>query len=291
MSIVQAALDRVKATRERRDSAGTPTGGGPPAATAPMPVEWRRRGAAAIEIDLDALRESGLHPGPDNARRHQDEYRRLRRDVLSAMRARANDDNVRVESPVVLVTSPMPGDGKSWTAMNLALSIAAVEGPDVLLLDADPYRRTLSNALGLGEAPGLLDLLRSPAPEFMDVAVPTSVRNLHVISAGRTVGEVGDLFTGERVGLLFGSIARALAGHVVILDTVPMLVSSETAALADVAGQVLLVVRSGVTLRDSVLDAIRRVPSSVPVGLVLNAWQPMLNSESQSYYAYEDYRK
>lgn len=290
MSIVQAALDRVKATRDQGNPAVAPKAGSPPAVVSPAPVEWPRRSGAEVKIDMHALHERGLCPDASNTSRHQDEFRRLRRDVLGAMRARA-DDGGGVISPVVLVTSPMPGDGKSWTALNLALSIAAIDEPDVLLVDADPYKGTLSSALGIREAPGLLDLLRSPALEFTEVAVPTSVRRLHVIAAGHNNGEVGDLFTAERVGSLFGSIARTMAGHVVIVDSVPILVSSETGTLTDVAGQVLLVVRSGVTLRESVLDAIQRVRSSVPVGLVLNAWRPMLKSESAPYQAYETYRK
>ena len=293
MSIVQAALDRMKAAREQgapREQAAPRPAAPPPAVVTPVPLEWPRRGLTEVKINLPDLAERGLYSDPAVARRQQDEFRRLRRDVLGAMRSH-NDQGEGVSSPVVLVTSPMPGDGKSWTALNLALSTAAVEGPDVLLIDADPYKCSITNALGLGDAPGLLDLLRNPTTEFMNLAQPTSVRRLHVIPAGHNNGEVGDLFTAERLRLVVGSIARTMAGHVAIIDSVPILISSETAALADVSGQVLMVVRAGVTLRESVTEAVSRVRTSVPVGLVLNGWRPMLNAQSDHYYAYENYRK
>jgi receptor protein-tyrosine kinase len=90
---------------------------------------------------------------------------------------------------------------------------------------------------------------------------------------------------------LFAAISAAMQNHIVIVDTPPILLSSDTPVVTDCAGQVLLVVRAGITLQDSVKDAASRIKTSVPVGVVLNDWNPVLPSEQRAYRGYEGYEK
>jgi Mrp family chromosome partitioning ATPase len=185
----------------------------------------------------------------------------------------------------------LPGDGKSYTALNLALSIASEDVHDVLLIDADTIKRTISIACGVDNRPGLIELLGSPDRSFFEYAVPTNYRRLHVLPSGTRGENATDLFGAERIVPLFDNIRSAMTGHLVIVDTPPILLSSETPSMTDAAGQTLLVVRAGHTLQDSVRDAVARIRQSVPVGVILNGWSPVLPSERKAYTAYEEYSK
>jgi Mrp family chromosome partitioning ATPase len=191
--------------------------------------------------------------------------------------------------PIVAVTSALPGEGKSYTAVNLALSVASEGIHDVLLIDADTVRHRTSEALQLGSSPGLLELLAKPSRPFVEFVRSTTIERLKVLPAGQRHEGASDLFSIGRIGPLFAAISAAMQGHIVIVDTPPILLSSDTPVVTDSAGQVLLVVRAGHTLQDSVKDAASRIKPSVPVGIVLNDWNPVLPSERRAYQGYENY--
>ncbi len=294
MSIVQSTLERMKSTRAVETRTTRPNvkvpveshsaaGGG--ASELPAPVAWHDIGAPVVDINTDRLLTQGLYPTPDFLRRQQDDYRRIRREIIAATRQRPSADAAML-GPIVVVTSALPGEGKSYTALNLALSVASEGIRDVLLIDADTVRHNITTSLGIPEAPGLIDLLERSGKNFMDHVRPTSVDRLRFLPAGRRHEGASDLFSIGRVGPLFAAINAALEGHVVIIDTAPILLSSDTPVLTDAAGQVLLVVRAGQTLQDSLKDATSRIKDSVPIGLVLNDWNPVLPSDRKAYHSY-----
>jgi len=303
MSIVQSALERAKkanrlaeTTRVTKPAPVTVPVAAPAvsvltdtAATESMraPVNWPT-GGKVVSVDHERLREHSLYPPGSAVRRQQDDYRSIRREVINATRQPRAPESPPI-GPIVVMTSALPGDGKSYNALNLALSIASEGIHDVLLIDADTVRHSLTTALGLEGAPGLIDVLARRGKDFMELTHPTSVERLRFLSAGSRFDGASDLFSNGRVGPLFANIAAALEGHVAIVDTAPILLSSETPVLTDAAGQVLMVVRAGLTLQDSIKDAVSRIKTSVPIGFVLNAWEPVLPSEKKAYYGYEAY--
>jgi protein-tyrosine kinase len=305
MSIVQSAIERMKATRasesmrppEPRPPSVKPVSKVPlepapiPAATHELPsfVVWPASNEPPVVVDLERLRAHGLYASPDFARRQQEDYRVLRREVIAATAQRPAPEAAPI-GPIVAVTSALPGEGKSYTALNLALSVASEGIHDVLLIDADTVRRRTTEMLEMGAYPGLLDLLAKPTRYFTDYVRPTSIERLRVLPAGQRHEGASDLFSLARVGPLFAAINAAMKGHIVIVDTPPILLSSDTPVLTDSAGQVLLVVRAGHTLQDSVKEAMTRIKVSVPVGIVLNDWNPVLPSERRAYQDYESYR-
>jgi protein-tyrosine kinase len=296
VSIVQSAMERLKSSRAADPRAVRTAAQTAPAAVLatnanlPLPVPWPETGAPRVEIDTGRLSERGLYPHSDHAHRQQEDYRTIRREVISATRQKPAPDAAAI-GPIVVVTSALSGEGKSYTALSLALSIASEGIHEVLLIDADTVRHSITTAVDLGDAPGLVELLARPGRSFMEYARQTSVERLRVLPAGRAFEGASDLFSLGRVGPLFAAINSALDGHIAIIDTAPILLCSETPVLTDTAGQVLLVVRAGHTLQDSLKDAASRIKESVPVGLVLNDWDPLLASERQVYRGYEAYVK
>ncbi len=292
MSIVQSALDRMKAARpaEIRPGKAAAKAATPTSEPPPHSPNWRPATAPIVSIDPERLRELGLYPSPSFLRRQQEDYRGIRREVISATHQRPQTEGAEI-GPIVVVTSALPGEGKSYTALNLAISIASEGTYDVLLIDGDTVRSSLSQALDVRDSPGLIELLSNPATNFMDHVRHTSIERLYLLPAGRPFEGASDLFSAGRVGPLFAAIGAALAGHIVIVDTPPILLSSDTPVITDAAGQVLLVVRAGQTLQDAVRDAASRIRETIPVGAVLNGWDPILPSEKQTYRGYEAYEK
>lgn len=297
MSIVESALQRLKIARggepEKRPPVRPPQpepAEAPPAARPrvqmPTPVRWPTRSAVA-DFDFKRLAAVGLYPPERSAPRLQDEYRGIRREVLAATAEKIGTTGQTV-GPVVAVTSAAPAEGKSFTALNLALSIAAQGVHDVLLIDADTVKRTITLGCNLGDRPGLTELLEHPVANFLESAYATFLPRLHVLPTGARTGAAHELFAPARVVPLFDAIRSAFAEHVVIVDTPPVLVS-DTPVILDVAGQVLLVVRAGHTLQDGAREALDRIRKTLPVGVILNDWSPLLPSEKKTYASYVEY--
>lgn len=299
MSIVESAVGRVKkAPIEASDRPEMVSHG-----RAPEPIGldtsprirvsqsplWQSR-QPMIKFDVEQLRSARLYPPHAFAPKQRDDYRSLRREVIAASRA-MNSSAGQSVGPIIVVTSALPGDGKSYTAINLALSIAGENVHDVLLIDGDTIKRTVSRGFGVENRPGLIELLSDPQANFLEYTAPTSNSKLHILPAGNRDESSADLLSAGRIEPLFDSIRRTMAGHFVVVDTPPILISSETPTFTDSAGQVLLVVYAGRTLQDSVKDAISRIRESVPVGVVLNGWVPTLPSDKKAYAAYYEYQK
>jgi protein-tyrosine kinase len=295
MSILETALQRLKSARGAEPDKRPPVSPQPaepaPASRAPAripaPMRWSTHLAPA-DFDSAGLQAAGLYPPEPHERRQRDEYRAIRREVVGASLQKLPATGQAV-GPIVVVTSAGPGEGKSYTALNLALSIGGQGVYDVLLIDADFVKRTISTACNLGERPGLAELMAHPGASFLDYAYPTRTPRLHVLPAGTRATSAQDLFAPARVAALFDTMRTAMAEHIVIVDTPPILVSSDTPVLLDVAGQVLLVVRAGSSLQDAVREALGRIPKTLPVGVILNDWSPLLPSEKKTYTSGYDY--
>jgi protein-tyrosine kinase len=293
MSIVQATLERLRKSQVLAPAPGPRALAQPLERPAPevndrsesAAVPWRTHLAAA-HCTIEKLAAAGLYPPNEFVQRVREEYRGIRRQVVAASRERVAPAE-RTVGPLIVVTSAMPGDGKSYTATNLALSLAREGVRDVLLIDADTARRTISKAYGLEDRPGLTELLSQRSADFLDYALLTAIPRLHVLPAGQRSDE--DLFSAARVTPLFESLRHSMREHLVVIDTAPILMSNDTAVMADLAGQVLLVVRAGTTLQDSVREAAARVHEGVPIGIVLNDWSPLLPSDRKAYHAYGEY--
>jgi protein-tyrosine kinase len=299
MSLVESALQRLrnirKAEPDSRRSVPEESGESEPAAVArvcariPAPVRWSTL-AKPADFDLARLQAAGLYPPNNCTRRLIDEYRAIGREVVAASQQKIAPSGQSC-GPIVVVTSAGPGDGKSYTAMNLALSIAGQNVYDVLLVDADCVKRTISAACNLGDRPGLAESLAEPRTDFLDHGYPTPIPRLRILPAGSRPSQIQDLFAPARVSALFDAMRNTMAEHIVIVDTPPILVSSDSSAVVDLAGQVLLVVRAGSSLEDAVRAALERIRKTVPVGVILNSWLPLLPSEKKTYASHGEYAR
>jgi len=277
MSIVEKAIDKL---RQSRDQTGEQPKQTTAASAGPMASLERAREAAATEpnklkkpvlkIDRVQLCRKGLYPSQAMATRVGDEFRRLKRPLLAAINAPAGS-TASSHANRIMITSAEIGEGKSFTAMNLALSLSLEHEHDVLLVDGDVLRRSLSSALGLGNHLGFTELLSDPGRNPEDVLVPTDVDGLVILPSGSRHEMSSELFSSRRMASMMNRMASP-EGRIVIVDSPPILGAAETLALATYLQQIVMVVRAGVTLEHKVKTALELLESEQDklIRLVLN---------------------
>ena len=237
-----------------------------------------------VHIDFDRLRGEGRVPAPDVARRTEDEMRRIKWPLLAAIAGRAGHDPVR--NNVILVTSALPGEGKTFTAFNLALSIARDRNMRVILVDADVARPGLTPALGLDGRPGLNDALEDVDRDVGSVTYQTDIEGLFVVPAGKWHDQAPEFFAGSRMPQVIGELIRRVGEGVIVFDSSPLLATNEAQVVTRYVGQVLFVVKAEDTEQRAVREAMALVNETTPISAVLNRVQ---RSVVGSYYGQYQY--
>ncbi|HXW75197.1 MAG TPA: hypothetical protein VEK10_10335 [Steroidobacteraceae bacterium] len=271
MSVIENAIKRLQASR------GATTPGHESAFEALAAVgAARRRDAAAdaasprrtIPINQDALRAAGLLPPPHQERELAQQYRQIKRPVIN--RALGRGVPAVPQGNLVMIASSVPGEGKTFMSLNLALSMRLEEDVTVLLIDGDVVNPRMSQVLGVQDEQGLLDVVRDPALSVASVVLPTEVPGLSFLPAGRPSDNATELLASVRMHQVVVQLASEDPARLVLFDSAPLLLTTESQALAQVAGQILLVVRAGQTSQHLVFEAIETLAEEKPISLVLN---------------------
>jgi exopolysaccharide/PEP-CTERM locus tyrosine autokinase len=237
-----------------------------------------------VAINRASLQALGLLPDASQTRRLADQYRQIKRSLIAKVRALSAERKAAAQ--LVMLASALPGDGKTFTSINLALSIARERDVTILLVDADVLKPRLSGILGVDREPGLMDALIDESANVESFILPTDVPGLSILPAGRKDEAATELLGSTRMAKVVARLTARDPRRIVLFDSPPLLPTSESRALAQSVGLVLLVVRAGATPRSAVLDAIGLIDADKPVALVLNQ---SLMATSDSYYGYGDY--
>jgi len=235
------------------------------------------------QIDAVALERGGMVDWSRTRSRISEEFRLVQRQILRAAFGPGAEPGF---SNLLMVTSARPGEGKSFTSVNLAGSIARQGDHHVLLVDADSKRDSFCYALGLAEMRGLLDLVANPKLDPSPLIVKTPIDRLSILPVGRERERSAELFSTKEMTRLIQSLGRRYADRLLVLDAPPCLSTSDPAVLAPVVGQILFVVEADRTQRDEVeasLDLIQACPN---ITLVLNKQQI---SSRYTFGAYSSY--
>ncbi len=266
----------------------TPRPIAPPAAlpvaavAAPLPVR-----AGAVAIDRHLLAENGLLVPGAPVGPLAEEFRLIKRQLIST--ARIVERSAPGKARVMLVCSAQPNDGKTYCAINLAISLAAERDTEVLLVDADFAKADVMTRLGVRDGPGLLDALADPAAEIERYVVPTDVPQLSLLPAGSKMTGDTELLASRRTGHLIEALLAADPRRLIIFDSPPALAASPASVLANHAGQVMLVVRADRTSDGDLREAIAMLDGCEHIQLVLNAVSYAPGGRRfGSYYGQED---
>ena len=254
-------------------------------------TESTEQNAAAVKqnslcrLDFTELVKKGyLTPNSTN-KVLSEEYRAIKRPIL--MNAFGKGAAPVERGNLVVVTSSLPGEGKTYTALNLALSIASELDSTVLLVDGDILKPHLSELLGLEKNKGLTDVLRDNGVDVSDVMASTQIPKLKVIPAGSKYEHSTELLASVAMERLVEELGQRYTDRIVLFDSPPLLATSEAFVLNHLMGQIMLVVEAGKTPIDAVRDSISQLDDNKVIGLVLNKTNGQ--SRSSSYGKYGGY--
>jgi exopolysaccharide/PEP-CTERM locus tyrosine autokinase len=256
-----------------------------PPRPAPERAVPRRGGGAVAAIDRAALAESGYIVPDAAVTGLAEEFRLIKRTLLAGVERRVSLPEEKRRS--VLVTSAQSGDGKSFCAINLALSLAGEREVKVLLVDGDFAKPEMLSILGIEDRPGLVDALADPDADPEDFVVRTDVPGLSVMPAGAKANDVPELLASERTRAVLARLAAADPRRIILFDSSPALVASPAAVLAGCVGQALVVVRADRTTEADLRETIGLLSPCDHVGLILNAAGVAVTG--RKYGSYEGY--
>ncbi|HEY0687095.1 MAG TPA: AAA family ATPase [Steroidobacter sp.] len=289
MSLVERALKKIQESRAQTPGSASqassntitlditprPAAVPPPVVTqavnvtrvAPRPAEPPRP-SQVVRIDREELRRAELLPPLSQERQLAGEYRQIKRPLITNALGRGVPKLPNGHR--IMIASAMPGDGKTFTSINLAMSFALEKDVSVVLVDADVAKAHLSRTFRVHNNPGLMDLLRDESLDVESTILPTDVPGLSLLPAGKASDTAAELLASSRMETIASQITARDPNRIVLFDSSPLLVTSEAISLAGMVGQIVLVVRAGVTPQSAVLDAIDLLGEGKSIGLVLN---------------------
>lgn len=294
MSIIEKAvqrLDRLKSAAADGSEAPQQTvAEAPPPARAPAPAARQTASAASakaekppvqeqatvtprpapksIRIDLAHLAARGMVT-PDQPRSAiAEEFRLIKRPLL---RNATLEGEVAIDSGnLIMVSSALPTEGKTFNAINLAISMAMELDYTVLLVDADVSRPSVLRDLGLPPQAGLMDVLAGDIPDLSEVLLKTNIDKLSILPAGMPHQRATELLASEAMTSLLEQMAHRYSDRIIVFDSPPLLVTTESRVLATHMGQVVLVVEAERTTHAQVRQALATIESCPVRLMVLN---------------------
>jgi len=261
-------------------------------ATAPSPAAKAQVGADAneapvdlhtkrVELDLAGMATAGYVTPEAPRAQIADEFRVIKRPIIKNAHWKSGTKTERGNR--VMVTSALPGEGKTFVAINLALSIALEVDSTVLLVDADVANPSVARVMNIPPGKGLMDLLTSDNVEVTDVLLRTNVDKLSLLPAGTPHPHATEMLASQAMANLVAEMASRYPDRILVFDSPPLLLTTEARVLASHMGQIVMVVESDRTSQTAVMRAIETIESCPIVLMVLNRAP---RSEIGSYYGY-----
>jgi protein-tyrosine kinase len=219
-------------------------------------------------LDLTRLRQLGGVTPNEEKTQIAEEFRMIKRPLITNA---INQGAGHIKNGnLIMITSAIAGEGKSFCAVNLAMSIAMEMDHTVLLVDADVARPSIPKYLGLQPQRGLLDLLLDDKLELADVMIRTNVEKLSILTAGKKNRHATELLASQSMTKLLADIGQRYRDRIVIFDSPPLLLTTESHVLATQMGQIVLVVEAETTPQKAVIEALRQIETCDVINLIYN---------------------
>jgi protein-tyrosine kinase len=279
MSLIEKALQKMRT--EGASVAPAPAAAVPGAATGRGTGSTPARPKAprqTVTIDSATLEEAGVVAPQDRLHQQVSDYRHIKRQVMAAVAGLSATGSA--SSRAIMVTSALPGEGKTFSSINLALSLALERDTSVLLIDGDVAKPSTSRLLNIERYPGLLDAIDDDTIHVEDLILGTNVKGLTLLPAGRKSAIANESLSSTQMQSVMNSLLQDESRYIVI-DSPPLLVTTEAAALSHHAGQVIMVVRADSTVQRAVADGLHLLGERVGVSMILNR---VKHSRLEGYY-------
>jgi protein-tyrosine kinase len=255
-----------------------------PAPAPAPPAAPRKQSTRKVELDLNRMREMGMVTAAGGRTLLVEDFRIIKRPLIK--RAFAEHTPGTPPGNLIMITSSLPGEGKTYCAINLAMSIAMELDHTVLLIDADVARPSVLRTLGLPAQRGLMDILLDDKLELADVMLRTNVDTLSILPAGTSTPRATELLASQTMSTFVYEIANRYPDRIVIFDSPPLLLTSEAHVLATHMGQIVLVVESETTTQHAVKESLRQLEGCTNVNLIYNKTREFPGIEETYDYHY-----
>ena len=243
-----------------------------------------RTSTRKVDLDLARMRELGMVTAAGGRTALVEDFRIIKRPLIKkAFAERAPGD---LPGNLIMVTSSLPGEGKTYCAINLAMSIAMELDHTVLLIDADVARPSVLRTLGLPAQRGLMDILVDESLDLSDVMLRTNVPTLAILPAGTSTPRATELLASAAMTNLVMEIAHRYPDRIVIFDSPPLLLTSEARVLASHMGQIAVVVESETTTQHAVKESLSQLEGIANVNLIYNKTREFPGIEESYDYHY-----
>ncbi len=229
---------------------------------------WLPDTAAQVDIPVDQLHAEGYLTPAAPRSVIAEEFRAIKRPLLRNIAGRSV---TKIENAnLIMVTSALQGDGKTFTSLNLAMSVAMEQDKTVLFIDGDIHKASAGRILGVpDQTPGLIDILTGTAtPE--ETILHTSLAKLRIMPAGSSHEKSTELLASEKMHQLMQELATRYPDRVIIFDSPPLLQTNEASVLASFMGQIVLVAAANYTPQHAVKEALERIGKDKMVAVMLN---------------------
>ena len=244
-----------------------------------------KAGASNFTLPYNELESDGIVEPAGQRNKLSEEYRAIKRPILAAI-DNAKDSGLE-HGNIVMVTSSVSGEGKTFSAINLAISIAMERDRTVLLVDGDVTNPSAGQRLGFHPTkPGLTDVLLDTFLNVNDVIYQSDIPNLRFMPAGSAAKHVTELLSSRDMHFMIESLSENYKDQVIIFDSAPMLMTSEASVVADLAGQVVFVVGAETTTQGMVSDTLKKINDHSRVGFLLNKTRKKQNNIYGYGYGY-----
>ena len=263
--VASAAADTVLEAQLAAPAAAAPAPAAPPAAEAPART---RSAPRKVDLDLGRMRELGMVTAAGGRTNLLEEFRMIKRPLLK--RAFVEQGPGANPANLIMVTSSLPGEGKTYCAINLAMSIAMELDHTVLLVDADVARPSVLRTLGLPVHRGLMDILLDDKLDLADVMLRTNVDTLAILPAGTSTPRATELLASSSMSSIVLELANRYPDRIIIFDSPPLLLTSESRVLASHMGQIVVVVEAQTTTQHAVKEALQQLEGLNNVNLIYN---------------------
>lgn len=237
-----------------------------------------------VEVDAGALWSKHIASPSMPRSRIADQFRLIKRPLLRNVMGRGAAAVPR--SNLIMVTSALPGEGKTFTAINLAMSIATELDHTVLLVDADVSRPSVMNVLGLSPGPGLLDLVLDESLDLSSVLLQTNIDKLTLLPSGTPHPRATELLASDAMAHLLAEMSGRYADRIIVFDSPPLLLATEARVLASHMGQIVMVVQAGKTLQSDVAHALGAIESCPVKLMLLNQANRVSRGQYENRYGY-----
>jgi protein-tyrosine kinase len=226
-------------------------------------------GGGYVDLDVDKLAAMGFVVVANVDSELATDFRRIKRPLLLAVK-KAESDGGENPANLIVVTSAVPGEGKTFTSVNLALSIATEVDMSVLLVDGDVAKSSIIDVLDVRSDLGLTDVVARGGTHIDDAVLKTNIEGLELMTSGPRLPHTDELFASEQMRRAMHELARANPRRLVLVDGPPLLARTEAPNLARLAGHVVVVVEADKTPQSNVTEALGLLAGCERVSLVLN---------------------